>query len=65
MEAMWTRYLPGFDVLRQLLESGEVGQVAEVSADFGFMLPSTRRAGFTTLLWQVGLCSTPGSTRSR
>lgn len=39
MEAMWTRYLPGFDVLRQLLESGEVGQVAEVSADFGFMLP--------------------------
>ena len=39
MQAMWTRYLPGFDVLRQVLESGEVGEVAEVSADFGFMLP--------------------------
>jgi predicted dehydrogenase len=39
MEAMWTRYLPGFDVLRQVLESGDVGEVAEVSADFGFMLP--------------------------
>ena len=39
MEAMWTRYLPGFDVLRQILESGQIGQVGEVSADFGFMLP--------------------------
>jgi predicted dehydrogenase len=44
MEAMWTRYLPGFDVLRQLLESGEVGQVAHVSADFGFMLPFDRHS---------------------
>ena len=65
MEAMWTRYLPGFDVLRQVLESGEVGEVAEVSADFGFMLPLTDRAGFTTLRWGVGLCLTPGSIRSR
>jgi predicted dehydrogenase len=39
MEAMWTRYLPGFDVVRQVLEAGEIGEVAEVCADFGFMLP--------------------------
>jgi predicted dehydrogenase len=44
MEAMWTRYLPGFDVLRQLLELGEVGEPAHVSADFGFMLPFDPRS---------------------
>ena len=36
MEAMWTRYLPQADVIRQLLAAGEVGDVRFVSADFGF-----------------------------
>ncbi len=36
MEAMWTRYLPQADVIRQLLAAGEVGDVHLVSADFGF-----------------------------
>ncbi|WP_426228438.1 Gfo/Idh/MocA family protein [Pseudarthrobacter sp. DSP2-3-2b1] len=36
MEAMWTRYLPQADVIRQLLEARAVGDVQMVTADFGF-----------------------------
>lgn len=39
MEAMWTRYLPQTDVLRQLLDSGAIGDVHSVTADFGFSAP--------------------------
>lgn len=39
MEAMWTRYLPQFDLLRQLLADGGLGDVHQVSADFGFAVP--------------------------
>jgi predicted dehydrogenase len=39
MEAMWTRYLPQADVVRQLLEHEVIGTVSLVSADFGFSLP--------------------------
>jgi predicted dehydrogenase len=35
MEAMWARYLPQFDVIRQLLAGGVLGQVATVLADHG------------------------------
>ncbi|MFC4243161.1 Gfo/Idh/MocA family protein [Gryllotalpicola reticulitermitis] len=35
MEAMWTRFLPHMDVARQLLESGALGDVKLVTADFG------------------------------
>ena len=35
MEAMWTAFLPKFDVLRQLLESGALGEPLSVVADFG------------------------------
>ena len=34
MEAMWTRYLPQSDVLRRLLEAGDLGDVRLVTADF-------------------------------
>jgi predicted dehydrogenase len=34
MEAMWTRYLPHADVVRQLLERGELGEIGLVLADF-------------------------------
>jgi predicted dehydrogenase len=39
MEAMWTRYLPQADVIRQLLEAGALGTVHMVAADFGFSFP--------------------------
>ena len=35
MEAMWTLFLPRFDVVRQVLESGLLGQVHTVLADHG------------------------------
>ncbi|MGC3994652.1 MAG: Gfo/Idh/MocA family oxidoreductase [Propionicimonas sp.] len=39
MEAMWTRYLPQFDILRHLLADGALGDVVGVAADFGFAAP--------------------------
>jgi predicted dehydrogenase len=39
MEAMWTRYLPHMDVARQLLESGALGDIRLVTADFGVNVP--------------------------
>ena len=38
-EAMWTRYLPQSDVVRQVLADGLLGEVGLVRADFGFVLP--------------------------
>ncbi|GAA3730994.1 Gfo/Idh/MocA family oxidoreductase [Leifsonia bigeumensis] len=35
MEAMWSRYLPQTDLLRQLLDAGAFGDVKVVTADFG------------------------------
>ncbi|WP_431220216.1 Gfo/Idh/MocA family protein [Leifsonia xyli] len=39
MEAMWTRYLPQTDIVRQLLERGALGDVRVVTADFGGRVP--------------------------
>jgi len=50
MEAMWTRYLPQSDVLRQLLERGDIGEVRLVTADFGFPAPFDA----THRLWAPG-----------
>ena len=36
MEAMWTRYLPLFVRLRELLAQGRIGEVRMLNADFGF-----------------------------
>lgn len=35
MEAMWSRFLPQTDVLRQLLDAGDLGEISLVTADFG------------------------------
>lgn len=35
MEAMWTRFLPGHDVVRQLLADGALGPIEAVYADHG------------------------------
>lgn len=39
MEAMWTRYLPQSDIIRQVLADGVLGNVHLVRADFGFSMP--------------------------
>ncbi|MFH8252541.1 Gfo/Idh/MocA family protein [Microbacterium sp. B2969] len=39
MEAMWTRYLPQSDILRQLVANGELGEIHQVTADFGGRSP--------------------------
>lgn len=36
MEAMWTRFLPAFEEARRIIDSGEIGRVHQVVADFGF-----------------------------
>lgn len=38
MEAMWTRFLPHIDVLRQILDAGLLGEVSTVLADHGIRL---------------------------
>ncbi|MET0964864.1 MAG: Gfo/Idh/MocA family oxidoreductase [Nakamurella sp.] len=35
MEALWTQFLPKFDVIRQLLDSGALGRIHTVIADHG------------------------------
>lgn len=42
-EAMWTKFLPKFDVIRQLLDDGVLGEVRTVLADHGeFFTPDHR-----------------------
>ncbi|MEZ4852123.1 MAG: Gfo/Idh/MocA family oxidoreductase [Bacteroidia bacterium] len=36
MEAMWTRFMPAIVELRKLLDSGIIGEVKMLTADFGF-----------------------------
>ena len=39
MEAVWSRFLPAYAVLREVLESGRIGEPLMVEADFGFRMP--------------------------
>jgi predicted dehydrogenase len=41
MEALWTLFLPHYCDVRQLIESGAIGDVVAVQADFGFRMPWT------------------------
>lgn len=36
MEAMWTRFLPALAEVRHVMASGEIGEIVQVQADFGF-----------------------------
>lgn len=36
MEAMWTRFMPAVAEAKRIIDSGEIGKPAHVSADFGF-----------------------------
>jgi predicted dehydrogenase len=43
MEAHWTTFLPKYDILRQLLDSGALGDITTVVADFGEWFPRHHR----------------------
>lgn len=36
MEAMWTRFMPAMEKLRQLHSAGELGELRHITADFGY-----------------------------
>ncbi|WP_256841785.1 Gfo/Idh/MocA family protein [Ornithinimicrobium cryptoxanthini] len=38
LESMWSRFLPGADVLRQLLSDGALGEVSSLTADHGQLI---------------------------
>ncbi|MET7896599.1 Gfo/Idh/MocA family protein [Streptomyces mirabilis] len=40
MEAMWSRFLPAYVKIRELLSEGAIGEVQSVEADFGFRFPA-------------------------
>lgn len=45
MEAMWTRFLPSMAKMREVIQSGRIGEVRMLQADFGFRAgwdPSSR-----------------------
>lgn len=42
-EALWSQYLPKFDVIRQLLDDGALGDVHSVQADLGEHFPADHR----------------------
>jgi predicted dehydrogenase len=68
MEAMWSRFLPSYVVLRDLLDEEQIGDPLLVESDFGFRMPVMvehrlfdRRLGGGALLdlgiYPVQLCS--------
>lgn len=43
VEAMWTRFLPGTDVIRQILATGDLGDLKLVTCDHGHRVPQSGR----------------------
>lgn len=39
MEALWTRFLPTTKAILEMIQSGQIGQVLSIKADFGFRAP--------------------------
>lgn len=39
MEAMWTKFLPAHLALKEMIASGELGEIVGIEANFGFNLP--------------------------
>ncbi len=42
MEAMWPRYAPRYDIVRQLLADGALGDIVSVHADHSQLIPESR-----------------------
>lgn len=43
-EALWTHFLPKFDVLSQVFEAGTIGAIGSIYTEYGEYLPPTHRA---------------------
>ena len=58
MEALWSVFLPRFDVVRQLLDDGALGHLDSIIADMGQFFPEGHRNFRTDLaggpLWDLG-----------
>ncbi len=39
MEALWTKFLPSFKAVKQLIEEDKIGKIHTLQADFGFQAP--------------------------
>lgn len=42
-EAMWTRYMPGLSIIKEIISSGKIGQVDSVEADFSVPISHVKR----------------------
>ncbi len=49
MEALWSRFLPSYARLRQLLDDGAIGEPLLLEANFSFRLPDAQLAGHRLL----------------
>lgn len=47
MEALWTRFLPSTLKIKELIDSGAIGQLEGVRSDFGFLAPAATSGDFS------------------
>jgi predicted dehydrogenase len=40
MEAFWTKFIPQYEMVRSMIDRGDIGEIKLVQADFGFKAPS-------------------------
>lgn len=43
LEAIWSRFLPSYQYIRELLKNGTLGDIISVDAEFGFEIESVER----------------------
>lgn len=39
MEAFWTKFIPQYKIMQKIIQSGEIGEIKLIQADFGFKAP--------------------------
>jgi predicted dehydrogenase len=40
MEAFWTKFIPQFEMVKTMIDRGDIGEIKFIQADFGFKAPS-------------------------
>lgn len=43
MEAVWSRFFPSYEHVRQLIQTGALGEIKDVVVNFGFPLAGVER----------------------